>query len=686
MRRRMLSAITALVLCLGLLPATALAESPRAGGAQPAVTESGGTLTVDLNGGTLKWQNPGGPNNLYETAATDIRIRGTGTIEGCIDIQESQLSGSFYTSRDPVTVTFENGADVEITGDGAPPRAVNLTMEGDMLVVAEGAAVRTGGSISLGSSGSTGGSIEIGGTLELSEMSVDKIAIRAGGTLRSSGVFFLHVSGDTDLTIQDGGSYEIQIAGGGAEQFAIALSAAGLVTGADRQKFESTVAKFVNLGRNGYHFGDHDYVMNDGSRASVYTLLRDSDNTPVSSLTLEGIPQIIPVTGVNLDRNVLPLQTGTTGQLTAAVTPSNTTLSKAVRWTSSDAGIATVDQTGKVTAVAEGTAEITVETYSNSFYSGPAAQHYTAACAVIVTDAPPAPETYRISYDANGGSGGMAEGTATAGVPFPLPSCGFTAPGNRVFDAWTIGSPGGTRVPAGGTYTFREDTVVYALWGNRAAPSRPSSTGGGRTLYAITVEDSAHGRVSASRARAGGGDRITLTVTPDSGYVLDTLTVTGGDGREIAVTARDSGIYTFTMPERKVSVRAGFTRAPGGAQDCPRDRTCPIWPYTDASTEAWYHDGVHYCLENGLMNGYGGSRFGPGDPISRAQLVQLLHNLEGRPAVNFLLRFTDVPDGKWYAEALRWAASQGIVEGYGDGTFGPDIPITREQKIGRAHV
>ncbi len=112
---------------------------------------------------------------------------------------------------------------------------------------------------------------------------------------------------------------------------------------------------------------------------------------------------------------------------------------------------------------------------------------------------------------------------------------------------------------------------------------------------------------------------------------------------------------------------------------CPRDATCPIWPYTDADPHAWYHDGVHFCIENHLMVGYGDDVFAPGDTLSRAMLAQILYNKTGRPAAPEAAPFDDVPDGLWYAPAVAWGAENGVVEGYGNGKFGPADPVTREQ-------
>ncbi|MBR1843021.1 MAG: S-layer homology domain-containing protein, partial [Oscillospiraceae bacterium] len=115
------------------------------------------------------------------------------------------------------------------------------------------------------------------------------------------------------------------------------------------------------------------------------------------------------------------------------------------------------------------------------------------------------------------------------------------------------------------------------------------------------------------------------------------------------------------------------------AASCPKDDTCPISEFTDADANAWYHDGVHFVLENKLMSGYGNGKFSPADYTSRAMVAQILWNLEGKPASTYEMNYSDVASGAWYADAIRWATEKGIVTGYGDGKFGPDDNITREQ-------
>lgn len=112
---------------------------------------------------------------------------------------------------------------------------------------------------------------------------------------------------------------------------------------------------------------------------------------------------------------------------------------------------------------------------------------------------------------------------------------------------------------------------------------------------------------------------------------------------------------------------------------CPRNNLCPISRFNDASPTRWYHDGVHYALENELMEGYSTHVFAPQDTITRAEIVTILWRLAGQPTVSQALSFRDVPADSWYANAARWAVSAGVADGYSRNTFAPGDPITREQ-------
>ena len=145
------------------------------------------------------------------------------------------------------------------------------------------------------------------------------------------------------------------------------------------------------------------------------------------------------------------------------------------------------------------------------------------------------------------------------------------------------------------------------------------------------------------------------------------------------VTARGTGTTTLTatlLPsgrstDIKVKVQDGTV--------CPRDGSCPMTPFTDADKQAWYHDGVHWAIEKGVMNGTGDHTFEPLNSASRAMIVTMLWRMEGSPEAEGSITFKDVADGQWYTDAVRWAVANGIVNGYDEETFGTGDSVTREQ-------
>lgn len=233
------------------------------------------------------------------------------------------------------------------------------------------------------------------------------------------------------------------------------------------------------------------------------------------------------------------------------------------------------------------------------------------------------------------------------------------------------------------TYTKQADGLHFHVtslspfgisWTKYVAPVVGGGGGGAAApAQAVVILPSANGSVTVSDSKPAKGSTVTLTVTPAEGYALEKLTVTDGNGKEIELSEVD-GNYSFTMPSGTVEVRAIFVK-----DVCDGGEDCPIHAFTDLSADAWYHEAVDYVLDNGLMGGYGNGNFGPNDTLSRAQLAQILYNKEGRPAVSNNGAFNDVPGSMWCADAVTWANANGIVGGYGNGSFGPNDPITREQ-------
>ena len=107
---------------------------------------------------------------------------------------------------------------------------------------------------------------------------------------------------------------------------------------------------------------------------------------------------------------------------------------------------------------------------------------------------------------------------------------------------------------------------------------------------------------------------------------------------------------------------------------------CPAGAMKDVPKDAWFHQAVDWVLAKGVMSGFSTDTFGPHDTLTRAQVVQVLYNKEGKPALNGKTHtFSDVPAGQWYNNAVTWASSRGVVSGYGGGVFKPDDPVTLEQ-------
>lgn len=202
---------------------------------------------------------------------------------------------------------------------------------------------------------------------------------------------------------------------------------------------------------------------------------------------------------------------------------------------------------------------------------------------------------------------------------------------------------------------------------------------GSYTVYRLHREDVQ--KLTAAKNDNGefievSSDKTTITIHAKlySEYVIAYQESNGGNGGNGGSGDGDGG-YTPSPP----SNIPDKTEKTTGYRTCLKEGTCPIWPFTDAVPSAWYHDGVHYCLENGLMRGVSGGKFLPDGSTTRAQLVTILWRLEGSPKTTGAVRFGDTAGGAWYTEAVRWAAGCGVVKEYDNGCFGPNDAVTREQ-------
>ena len=192
---------------------------------------------------------------------------------------------------------------------------------------------------------------------------------------------------------------------------------------------------------------------------------------------------------------------------------------------------------------------------------------------------------------------------------------------------------------------------------------------GGSSSYPITVHGKTeNGTVTVSPKNASAGSTVTITVKPDSGYVLETISVTDKNGNDLKLTDKGNGKYTFTMPASKVEIKVTFME----------DNSVLNFFY-DVPNDAYYFEAVKWAAENGITGGVGNDRFAPEQSCTRAQIVTFLWRAAGSPVVNYRMPFTEVDEGAYYAEAVRWAASTGIVTGLTETTFGTDSVCTRAQ-------
>lgn len=280
---------------------------------------------------------------------------------------------------------------------------------------------------------------------------------------------------------------------------------------------------------------------------------------------------------------------------------------------------------------------------------------------------PPVGTEYTVTFDANGGSVTPDSAVTTDGKLTSLPT---PTKSGYDFMGWYTQAVGGQAVTVNTVFT--QDTTIYAQWKEQdsgSGGSGGSSGGDSDPTYSVSLPGNVKGgEVSAKKRYAEAGETFRFTVTPDEGYELDTLTVTDSRGRELDLDYK-SGEYSFKMPAGQVKIQASFREIVS--------QTEPL-PFTDVAENTWYTQAVRYVYEKGLMSGTSATVFSPNATTSRSMIATILWRMAGSPVVDYAMDFSDVPQGQWYSEAIRWAASQGIVSGYGD-TFGTNDPITREQ-------
>lgn len=297
-----------------------------------------------------------------------------------------------------------------------------------------------------------------------------------------------------------------------------------------------------------------------------------------------------------------------------------------------------------------------------------------------VTEVNPTPDEaqYAITLKYNDGTTPDSVYTVSENTAITLPT---PSRSHYSFEGWYNGND-----LVESPYTVTENVELTAKW------HRTSSGGGSSHRYDgyITVIDSKNGDVSVSDTWADEDDKITLTITPDKGYVVDKIEIIDTEGDKIdakKVEDKDDK-YTFRMANCDVTVTVTFKEEGKTTEDTDKeedkdDETTETTKlnFTDVKESDWFFKGVEYVVDKGIMSGVSENEFAPSGKLTRAMLVQMLYNMESRPACDAENAFIDVPVGQWYTDAVIWANDAKIVSGMGEGLFAPNMEITREQMV-----
>ena len=264
----------------------------------------------------------------------------------------------------------------------------------------------------------------------------------------------------------------------------------------------------------------------------------------------------------------------------------------------------------------------------------------------LKTEVPP--KYITISFDPNGGTGTMKPMRVKAGVGYTLPECTFTPPEGKEFAGWL--AVNGNVYPAGHDVYSTYDQSLKATWKDKEAAE-------------ITITFDPNG---------GTGTMQPMKVKSGEEFELPECTFTPPEGKEFAGWLAVNGnvypagnVATFSIDQ---SLKATWK---------DKAEVDVTQMFTDV-TKNWAYPGIQYCVTHGIMGGMGDGTFAPTGTTTRAQIVQILYNLEGTPAVSGTTPFTDLT-ANWYKPAILWAYQNNVVAGTSPTTFDPEGPVTREQ-------
>ena len=617
MGKKLFSLCMALVLCLVLLPTTALAAAP-IGQVIYVGNEnvtSGGYWTTDSAGNVTQYNEEGKPSNKYihyNTATNTLTLHNATIKESVSTETNSFIGGAAIGVHNPngaaeLTITLEGTNTIAEVGKGIFVLASSTSTGGATLTI-------TGGGSLDASASQTGIWVQSNSNNAALCVKNAEVTASADGAFKNGVLVQAKEGSDVSLTV-NGGSLTASVnaniwfqfgsgaSGSGTPTVTVSNNAIVRANGGIANNSSSPIqygtgsnstGGIVFNGNEGTVYGDvelqedleigegESLTLDDGASldAGNHNVIVDGGTVDDSIKSSLGDSVIYKVTKVELNKTSLTLDVGKSETLTATITPSNAT-DQNVTWSSNNKSVATVDTSGKVTAIKAGTATITATAADGSGEK--------ATCTVTVT-ASPEPE------------------------PEPTPP-----------------------------------------------PYIPPT-------YAVTAPETTGGTVTVSPSRASSGRTVTITAAPDTGFALESLTVLDSRGNEIALTDKGDGKYTFTMPASRVTVEASFAPAP-----LPFEDVAPGAWYEEAVRHAYFHNIMEGMRETEFAPATALTR------AMAAQILYNLEGQPGLSDENLGYPYEDVDAQAWYGNAVYWARITGVATGYGDGTFQPGDSITRQE-------
>ena len=364
------------------------------------------------------------------------------------------------------------------------------------------------------------------------------------------------------------------------------------------------------------------------------------------------------------DQQALKLTGGTTvvyGQ-TLQLGTSGGSGTGAVTYTITDVdGQATIDADGKLTPVKVGTVKVKATKAEDANYNAIT----SAEVEITITKATPTGEPKYTEITTSGKT--LADAALTLDGSTLKPNTGTL----EWVDDKGNARPGDTKVEANTSYKWRftpADANYTTLTGSIELYHKSSSGGSGwyYTYYTIKATAGTNGSISPSGwTSVRDGRDQTFTITPDKGYAVAKVLV---DGKSVGAVKS----YTFKNVTKDHTIEAIFMKSNGNPQ---------TGVFVDVAEGSYYEEAIDWAVEKGITNGVSSNMFAPNDPCTRAQIVTFLWRAAGSPAPKSMSSFTDVPADAFYAKAVAWAVENGITGGTGDGKFSPDATCTRAQSV-----